>query len=233
MSLGALLASSLPTPDAITSVREVGNDIAPGFGTFAVVVSALALITIMAVNAYGAMLTTTSAVDAFQTVRLNIRTRVAGIVAVGLVAFVVALSLPEDYLSSFNNFVVLMLYFLVPWTAVNLVDFYFVRRGRYAITAIFDPRGIYGNWSWRGLASYGAGLIAMVPFFATSFYTGPVTTALDGADISFVIGLLVAGILYYVLNRDLDEEAERTAIAASDRTLAAAADPTEAARMER
>lgn len=40
------------------------RELLPGFGTFAVVVSALALIGIMAVNADGAMLTTTSAVDA-------------------------------------------------------------------------------------------------------------------------------------------------------------------------
>jgi purine-cytosine permease-like protein len=215
MSLGALLASSMPTPDAIVGIRQVGNDIVPGFGTFAVVVSALALITIMAVNAYGAMLTTTSAVDAFKSVRPTVQARIVGIVAIELVVFVVALLLPENYLSSFSNFVLLMLYFLVPWTAVNLVDFYFVRRGHYAITAIFDPRGIYGRWSWRGITAYAVGLAAMIPFFATSFYTGPVTEALGGADISFAVGLVVAGVLYYVFNRGLDLQAEEAAIAAS------------------
>ena len=34
----------------------------------------------------------------------------------------VALLIPDNYLGSFNNFVLLMLYFLVPWTSVNLVD---------------------------------------------------------------------------------------------------------------
>ncbi|WP_351232106.1 cytosine permease [Streptomyces sp. NPDC002133] len=219
MSLGALLASALPNPDAIAGIRQVGNDILPGFGTFAVVISSLALITIMAVNAYGAMLTTTSAVDAFKKVKPTIRARVAGIVAIELVVFGVALALPADYLGSFNNFVLLMLYFLIPWTAVNLVDFYFVRRGHYAITAIFDPRGIYGRWSWRGLTAYTVGLAAMLPFFATSFYTGPVTKALGGADVSFVVGLAVAGLLYYVLSRGLDMRAEKAAVAASEHEL--------------
>ena len=41
--------------------------------------------------------------------------------------------LPANYLTNFNNFVLLILYFLIPWTAVNLVDYYFVRRGHYAI----------------------------------------------------------------------------------------------------
>ena len=219
MSLGSLLASALPNPDAISGLRQVGNAILPGFGTFAVVVSSLALISIMAVNAYGAMLTSTSAVDAFRKVRPTVKSRIAGIVVIELVVFVVALVLPADYLANFNNFVLLMLYFLIPWTAVNLVDFYFVRRGHYAITSIFDPRGIYGRWSWQGLTAYTVGFAAMVPFFSTSFWTGPVAKALGGADISFAVGLIVAGVLYYALTRGLDLGAEAEAIAASDREL--------------
>ncbi|MFJ9409645.1 purine-cytosine permease family protein [Streptomyces sp. NPDC101393] len=229
MSLGALLASALPDPDAITGIRQVGNAIFPGFGTFAVVVSSVALIGIMAVNAYGAMLTTTSAVDAFRTVKPTVRIRIAGIVVIGLIIFAVAMLLPENYLESFNTFVLMMLYFLIPWTAVNLVDFYWVRRGHYAVTAIFDPAGIYGRWAWRGIVAYLAGFAAMIPFFATSFYTGPVTEALGGADLSFVPGLLVGGGLYYVLNRNLDRAAEDAAVAASERELEGPKEPGQAA----
>ncbi|MEU9111639.1 cytosine permease [Streptomyces sp. NPDC048483] len=219
MSLGALLASALPHPDAITGIRQVGNAVFPGFGTFAVVVSSVALIGIMAVNAYGAMLTTTSAVDAFRSVKPTARIRIAGIVVIGMIIFAVAMLLPENYLESFNTFVLMMLYFLIPWTAVNLVDFYWVRRGHYAVTAIFDPSGIYGRWAWRGMAAYAAGFVAMIPFFATSFYAGPVAEALGGADLSFVPGLLVGGGLYYLLNRNLDRAAEGTAVAAGEREL--------------
>ncbi|WEB39847.1 cytosine permease [Streptomyces yunnanensis] len=219
MSLGALLASALPHPDAISGIRQVGNAIIPGFGTFAVVVSSVALVGIMAVNAYGAMLTTTSAIDAFRAVKPTVRIRIAGIVAIGLIVFTVAMLLPENYLESFNTFVLMMLYFLIPWTAVNLVDFYWVRRGHYAVTAIFDPAGIYGRWSWRGIAAYVAGFVAMIPFFSTSFYSGPVTEALGGADLAFVPGLLVGGGLYYLLSRNLDRAAEATAVAESEREL--------------
>ncbi|MFE3203519.1 purine-cytosine permease family protein [Embleya sp. NPDC059237] len=226
MSLGALLASALPDPDAIAAVRQVGNDIVPGFGTFAVLVSALALISIMAVNAYGAMLTTTSALDAFRPVRPTVRVRVIGIVAIEAIVFVVAIVLPEDYLGSFNDFILMMLYGLIPWTAVNLVDFYLVRRGHYAVTAIFDPRGIYGRWSWRGLTAYAVGFAAMIPFFKTSFFTGPMADALDGADLSFVVGLVVGGALYAWLCRDLDLTAERAAERASEAELEGADAPS-------
>ncbi|SEQ68387.1 cytosine permease [Pseudomonas sp. NFPP19] len=219
MSLGAFLASALPSPDAIASVREVGNRVIPGFGTFTVLIAVPALVGIMAVNCYGAMLTGISAIDGFKSIKPNLKSRVCGIVLVAVVIFLIAMNIPESYLGSFNTFVLLMLYFLVPWTAVNLADFYLVRKGRYAISHIFNPAGIYGRWSSAGLLAYFLGLLAMVPFMSLSFYQGPLSQALGGADIAFVIGLAVAGLVYWALTRNLDLEAERLAIQASEQQL--------------
>lgn len=219
MALGAVLGSRLPGLDGVAALRRAGDTLFPGFGTVSVVIAVVALVTVMGVNAYGAMLTGTSAVDGFRPVRPTVRLRVVGLCAVGLVSVLIALLIPDDYLDSLNSFVVLMLYFLIPWTAVNLVDFYFVRRGEYAITEIFDPRGIYGRWSWRGMTAYLVGLVAMVPFFSTPFYVGPVASALHEADISFLVGLPVAGGLYYLFSRTLDRAAETEAVARSRREL--------------
>lgn len=49
----------------------------------------------------------------------------------------------------------------------------------------------------------------MVPFMTLGFYTGPFAVLLGGADIAFLIGLLVAGSVYVVMCRKLDLEAER------------------------
>ncbi|MGN6446424.1 purine-cytosine permease family protein [Amnibacterium sp.] len=220
MGLGGLLASRIPKVDAISSIKQVGDNLFPGFGTIVVLVSTLALISIMGVNAYGAMLTSVSGLDAFKPVRATVRPRVIGLVVVGLITVIAALAIPDDYLGSFNNFVLLMLYFLVPWTAVNLVDFYAVRHGRYAITEIFNPKGIYGRWSWRGLLAYSIGFVAMIPFFAlTDLFVGPVANLLGGADLSFAVGLIVAGGLYLLFSRGLDRRAEEEARERSQREL--------------
>ncbi len=208
MSLGALLASNIANADAIGALAQVGDMLFQGFGTFAVLVSVIALTSIMGVNAYGAMLTGTSAVDGFRPVRPTVQLRVVGLAVVGIVTVLIALLIPDDYLGSFNDFVILMLYFLVPWTAVNLVDFYFVRHGKYAITEIFNPRGIYGRWAWRGVVAYLGGFVAMIPFFSTNFYVGPAAEALGGADISFALGLVVAGLLYMLFSRNIDRGVE-------------------------
>ena len=219
MCLGALLGTHLHAPDAIGSLVEVGNDMVSGFGTVLVLVSVPALLSICAVNSYGAMLTSASAVDGFTPINPGLRTRIIGILVIAITSVVVALALPENYLGSFNNFVLLMLYFLIPWTAVNLVDFYLVRHGHYAITEIFNPSGMYGRWAWRGLTAYVAGLLAMVPFMALSFYVGPVAHALGGVDIAFLVGLVVSGGLYFVLSRSLDLTEEARRVETSKREL--------------
>jgi NCS1 family nucleobase:cation symporter-1 len=102
----------------------------------------------------------------------------------------------------------LILYLFIPWTAVNLVDYYVVRRGHYAVEEIFKPHGIYGRWGWRGIAAYSIGFAAMIPFFSTPSFTGRSPTRWS-ADLSLFIGLPVAGGLYLLFARSIDVEAER------------------------
>ena len=219
MSLGALLGTHLNAPDAVGSLVTVGNSMVSGFGTLLVLISVPALLSICAVNSYGAMLTSASAIDGFTPVRPGVRMRVTGITVIAMLSVIIALALPSDYLGSFNNFVLLMLYFLIPWTAVNLADFYLVRRGHYAITEMFNPNGMYGRWAWRGLTSYVVGLLAMIPFMSLSFYVGPAARALGGVDIAFLVGLAVGSGLYFVLTRRLDLTDEARRIEESKREL--------------
>jgi len=99
------------------------------------------------------------------------------------------------------------------------VDFFFVRKGRYSIRAMFMADGLYGRWNWRGLTSYAVGFIAMIPFFKTELYVGPVAKALGGADISMLLGLPVSAAVYLILCRSLDLSGELAQIEALDRNL--------------
>jgi nucleobase:cation symporter-1, NCS1 family len=212
MALGVVLASMIPNADPIGAVRQIGDMLFPGFGVIAVLVSVVALLSIMGVNAYGAMLTSVAAFDGFKQIKPTVGLRIIGLVLVGIATIVIALAIPTNYLGSFNNFVLLMLYFLIPWTSVNLVDFYFVRHGAYAITDIIAANGIYGRWAWRGVLSYVVGFLVMIPFFSMpGFYTGPIAQLLGGADISFIFGLLVSGGLYYTLSHNIDLTTETAA----------------------
>ncbi len=118
-----------------------------------------------------------------------------------------------------NIFLFIMLYFLVPWTAVNLVDYFFVRRGRYAIPDFFTPEGIYGSWGWRGLLAYLIGFVAMVPFFylydtigKKEVYVGVMAEKLGYVDVAWLVGLVVSGVAYFLLSRNLNLAAEEAVI---------------------
>lgn len=50
-------------------------------------------------------------------------------------------------------------------------------------------------------------------------YTGPIANELNGADISFAVGLVIAGGLHYLFFRSLDREAEARARATSQLEL--------------
>src|SRR5258708_14497558 len=105
----------------------------------------------------------------------------------------------QNFHSDFSNFLLLMLYYLIPWTAVNLVDYFLIRHGDYSIPDIFKPKGIYGALDWKGATAYVVGILVMIPFFSTTLYTGPVANALKGADITVLVGLPVSAVLYYIL----------------------------------
>jgi NCS1 family nucleobase:cation symporter-1 len=199
--LGALLSSYIPEADPVAALHTTGNGLFAGFGVICVLATLPPLIGTSAVNAYGAMLTGATIADGLRHVQPGKRLRIVGILLVGLVSTVISVAMPEHYLDSFTVFINIMVYCLVPWTAVNLMDFYVVRRGHYSIEDILDPNGRYGQWAWRGLTAYFAGFLAMIPFFSLSFYQGPVTRALGGADLSFVVGLVVSGLAYLLLSK--------------------------------
>jgi NCS1 family nucleobase:cation symporter-1 len=52
-----------------------------------------------------------------------------------------------------------------------------------------------------GIAIYLIGIAVQIPFLSTAFYTGPLVEPLGGVDISWIVGLLVPGALYYAFAR--------------------------------
>ena len=211
MMLGALFALHLPHGATVTSVLLAGNMVAPGFGAIVMVLSSIALVTVVAVNTYGATLVSLTAVDGFRPLKLSRRTRVNATVLVSVPTLLLVLMMPERYQGIFNVLLALILYFLIPWSAINLVDYYFVRHGRYSVIEIFNPHSIYGRWGWRGLTAYLIGFLSMTPFFSLPFYTGPGARALGGIDISIVFGIVVSGLVYYLLARSMSHGVEEEA----------------------
>jgi purine-cytosine permease-like protein len=213
--IGAWMGSYLGTSDSLLGLAAAGNAVFAHFGTLLVVVSATALASNMGMNAYSAMMIVLTGIDSFAALRPTRAVRIAGILGATGIWFVIAVAVNGNGLAALYASLSLSLYLLVPWTAVNLMDYFFVRRGEYRIKDLFTPAGIYGAWGWRGMTAYAVGIILSVPFFVlTGYYQGPIARALGGIDISWAPGLLVSGGSYYLLTRSLDVAGERLALRA-------------------
>jgi nucleobase:cation symporter-1, NCS1 family len=209
MLVGTVAAASNPKLDVAAAMQAAADRVAPGFGAVLLIGSLLGLVTISALNFYGASLTLLSVADTLKPLRCTAAKRLASVAAAAVASIALALAASGDFINRFEDFLSLLLYLFTPWTAINLVDFYWVRKCHYSIREIFNPRGMYGRWNWRGLLAYGVGFIAMIPFFSTETFMGPVARALGGADIAMLVGLPVAAAVYLASCRSLDLERDR------------------------
>jgi NCS1 nucleoside transporter family len=220
IALGALLLAAYPEAGQIDSIVSGGDAIFAGYGTFTLAIALIGLVSVIALNLYSGSLAALAAADTVSPIKATLNVRIIGVVLIAILGTAGALLIPGDFLTGYNNFLVVLIYFLTPWTAVNLVDFFFVRKGDYAIREIFNPRGIYGRWNWRGLVAYFAGFAVMIPFFnVAGFFEGPVAKAANGADFSIFIGLPFSALLYYLLARGQDLSEEKRLAAADEAAL--------------
>jgi nucleobase:cation symporter-1, NCS1 family len=218
-AIGAWLAAHLGATDALASVRDAGNHIASGFGTALIIVAIVALVATMGEMAYSGQLVVLTAIDSFRPITSTVAKRAVAATAIAVVWAIFGLFVFKNVTTAVYDGLILSLYLLTPWTIVNLYDYFYVRKGRYAVTELENRRGIYGEWGWRGITSYLVGFAASIPFWSLSFYDSPVARATNGLDISFIVELIVSGGLYAILSRSIDLSGYDAAVKASDEKL--------------
>src|SRR5207245_5570863 len=133
-------------------------------------------------------------------IRLGLKLRRA-IVALsfGVLGLVVAMSLQSNVGrgSKDESFLLRVAYWITPYLAVTLVD-YWLRGGRYDEAEFYDPN----HRPWQGVVAMLAGMLASVPFWDQELFTGPIPHSHpELGDLSFFVGFIVSGLLYYVLRR--------------------------------
>jgi purine-cytosine permease-like protein len=113
----------------------------------------------------------------------------------GILGFIVALVGHTSPGGNYENFLLLIAYWITPFLGVVLVDFW-MRRGRYDEATFFDT----GHRPWQGAVSMLVGIAASVPFWNQSLYLGPVPKARpELGDLSFFVGFIVTAVVYYAL----------------------------------
>jgi nucleobase:cation symporter-1, NCS1 family len=219
MLIGVFAAALFPHLELSEALRATADMMWPHSGGVFLVLSLVGLVTITTLMFYSSSLTLLSVADSIRPLRPTVGQRLATLILLLGISSAIALLSSAHFAARFGEFLAILLYLFTPWTAINLIDFYWVRRGHYSVREIFNPRGLYGRWSWRGLVAYFGGFAAMIPFFSTGLYRGPIARALGGADVAILVGLPVAALIYIGACRSLDLETERRQVAIADQGL--------------
>jgi NCS1 family nucleobase:cation symporter-1 len=203
MTLGALAA-------AIGGEAFMGNqvgylaDLGVGFAALVLLAVICGKLTGNTLSSYGGYMSVATIVTSLTgQSRIAPRHRVVYIGLISAVALAIALAATDNFLATFTDFLLFLLYFMTPWSAINLVDYYWVRREQYNVDALFDADGMYGKFNKVAFLAYTLGVLIQIPFMNSTLYVGPVANWMGGAEVAWLLGLVVSGGLFYLLTSRL------------------------------
>jgi len=211
MVLGAGIQIAVGGDDAITGTARVASGMSGWLRSITLITLVFGLANIDALNIYGAMMSSLTIITSlFRQITASRFQRTAFIVALSAIGGLIAGAASNDFLHAYENFIFFIVTFLIPWSAINLVDYYWIRKGRYVPAELFTPDGRYGRFNAAGLVSYTIGCLCQIPFISQEFYTGRIASQL-GFDVAWIVGIVVPGSLYFLLTRRKSAQPEADA----------------------
>ncbi|UQY33022.1 cytosine permease [Pseudomonas fulva] len=201
MLLGALLATIYT--DAATNP---GSIIAQQFGDYskvALIIIVIGVLEINVLNLYSAYMSSATIFSGFKKMyTISNKTKFFVMAVTAAIATLIAIHTQYNFNAYFADILICQIYFLLPWSAINLTDYYLVRKGKYNVEDLFDVDGQYGKHNHWTVAIYLIGVASSIPFMELSFYKS-YFAQLIGTDISWVPALIVPAALYLWRNRNL------------------------------
>lgn len=196
MSLGILLIGTIPG-FVENQTYHFSHLLGSAFVNPMYVVLILGVIGVNVLNLYGAFMSTTTTLSSFVQIKSNQQSRFWLVFATAFIATLLGFFGQSDlmeFLELFANFIILV---MIPWSTINLVDFFFVRHGTYRTEDFFDKNGEYGKYNWIGIGALVISVLVELLFVSTEGFTGVIAGMLGGADFSWLVGLFVPFVLYY------------------------------------
>jgi NCS1 family nucleobase:cation symporter-1 len=201
MAVGALLGSFAPRliedpGDVVAAQLPIGRWVA-------YVVIVLGMLESNVLNIYSTYMSSTTIFTGFHGATMISRRHKFYLMAIAAVLSAgIAMLTQYHFADYFADILTIQLYICVPWTAINLCDFYFVRFGKYNVPDIFRVTGEYGKYNLGTICVFAVSLAAQIPFMQLSFYMGPIARYF-GTDVTLLISLVLPFVLYFLVNRGL------------------------------
>jgi len=195
--LGATLASVTKDTDPAKMVSAVFG------GVMTILVLLMVLHGPIATN----ILNVYSAALAALSMGLRLSRTVIALIA-GVVGYLVTIYFvfQPSFAKAFDNWMISLLLWMSPWAGIILTDFFLVRHGRVDVPELYraPDESAYGDINWGAIVAFLVGLVAgwSVEDGLVPALQGPISTKLlSGADLSWLVGIVVAGGVYLALGR--------------------------------
>jgi NCS1 nucleoside transporter family len=167
------------------------------FGTFLLVLLALSVVANNIPNDYSLGLSMQVLGRPFQRINRAVWALIGSVIYV-----LVAEAASANFNTTLSNFLLLIAYWLGPWSIILILEHFVFRRGRYNVDDWNNRRKLPVGWA--ALVSAAVGLGGVLLGAAQVYYVGPIANLFNppyGMDIGFELGLVFAGISYLILRR--------------------------------
>ncbi len=199
MTVGAFLVAGLGADGVLADLDNIMPK--PVF-VFVMLAFFLGAIDAGVINMYGSSLCVLTCI---QTFRLNWAPRASArhitAVVLAIAVFVASTTVSDDFMADYTNFILVLAYLLVPWSIINLVDYYLVHKGHYDPDSFSDPKSGYGSFNVPALVSYVLGCLVQIPFMSTTLYVGAIAKQTGAVDTSWIVGSVATFFIYLGLLR--------------------------------
>jgi NCS1 nucleoside transporter family len=201
LGLGLVTAlASVPAWNKAFTQGSVGGLLASivsplgAFGTLILVLLALSVVANNIPNDYSLGLSMQVLGRWFQGVKRYVWTLIGAVIYV-----IIALIGGGNFSLTLESFLLVIAYWLGPWSIVLILEHFVFRRGVYNVDDWNTPSKLPVGWA--AVASLVLGLVGVYLGASQALFTGPLANRLAGMDIGFELGIVFAGISYLILRR--------------------------------
>jgi NCS1 nucleoside transporter family len=108
-----------------------------------------------------------------------------------------------SFAKAFDNWMISLLLWMSPWAGVVMADFFIKRKGQINVAELYKSpeTSAYGDINWGGIIAFLAGLVAgwSVQDGLVPALQGPISGMMGGADLSWLFGIVVSGLVYLAI----------------------------------
>ena len=188
--VGALVGSVTPVESGASYFGGL-NSAVGAFGWVAMVTLILGAFAADALNLY---------TNSLSALVLGVRANRWKTVAAGaVVGFALAVTVGEQFEPFYESFLLLLSYWIMPWLAIVIVDFFVARRTTVESSA--NPKGL----DREALAVYVVSVLVSVPFMvpliSIGYPVGALSSWFGGADFSYFVSFAAAAVLMVLVRR--------------------------------